>query len=290
MHLPKTGKDGATMPGIGGELSQDAPPDCDLGVVERRFGIVGCQADGRFLRSVMRTGPWMDDSHGRQQAGALAVLLDHVLGETIYTARPIGHWSLTTELTFDIIVPPPWNTATLHATSWVPRAETTGGFAQCEVVDDFGTLIAVSAAWTQYVPAGDSRVAAERAVPPDDPPPETVNFAEHLGVRISADEQRTRVELPDPERWNNGYGVLHGGVWASLAEVAAAEAFERGGDLRTAHVHVSYLRPPAPGAAISMIVQPMHIGRSFGVIQVTGSDDSGRSCVSATVTGRRRTA
>ncbi|WP_170322290.1 PaaI family thioesterase [Acrocarpospora macrocephala] len=232
----------------------------------------------------------MDGSHGRQQAGALAVLLDHALGETIYTARPAGHWSLTTELACDIIVPPPWNTATLHATSWVPRAEATGGFAQCEVADDFGTLIAVGAAWTQYVPAGDSRVAAELVVPTDGPPPGAVNFAEHLGVRISTDDQRTRVELRDPARWYNGYGVLHGGVWASMAEVAAAEAFARGGDLRTAHVHVSYLRPPVPGAAISMIGQPIHIGRSFGVIQVTGSDDSGRSCVSATVTGRRRTA
>lgn len=267
-----------------GGLLSGAPPDCDPGLVERRFGIVGCRAEGALLRSVMRTGTWMNDSSGREQVGALGVLLDHVLGEIFYTTRARDQWSLTTELAFDVIAPPPWNTTVLYAVSWVPRGERTQGFAQAEVTDDSGTLLAVGTTRIQYVAASASPPEAGHV---GEIASRAANFAEHLGIRISSDTETTRVELPDTQDWGNLYGVLHGGIWAGMAETAAAEAFARRGGLRTAHVHVSYLRQSSPGASIRVDARPVHCGRLFGLMEVIGADDTGRQCVKAMVTGRR---
>jgi uncharacterized protein (TIGR00369 family) len=253
--------------------------------VEQRFGVTECRSDGATLRSAMTTGPWMDRTPGIEQAGALGVFLDHVLGEAHYLARPADHWSLTTELSFEVLVPPPWRTSRLHATSWVSRNEPAGGFVQADVTDERGTLVAIGTTWIQYVPAATAAAREPVAMPHA---PAAADFASHLGVRIGADGEDVAIELRDPSRWHNTYGLPHGGIWACLAEMAAAETFARTGDLRTAHVHVSYLRPATPGATVSAVARPVRVGRSFGVVHVTGADGTGRTCVSATVTGRLR--
>lgn len=270
------------------ELLRGAPSDCDLGAVEKSFGVVGCRAEGALLRSVMRTGPWMSNSSG-QQAGALGVLLDHALAERLYAERGVGQRLLTTELAFDILAPPPWSTRAFHVTSWVPRREPEGGFAQCEMVDDHGTLVATGSTWTQYVRADDiGSLPGPFGVSDDCHTTSAVGFRAHLGARIVTEGEDVRIEVAEARRWDNPYGMLHGGIWASLTEMAAAEAFARRGCLKTAHVHVSYLRSPTAGASVSVVARPVHIGRSFGVVEIAGSDGSGRLCVAATVTGRRR--
>lgn len=268
-------------------LPHGGPPDCDPGTVERRFGILGCRAEGHLLRSVMRTGRWMDRSPGRQQAGALAVFADHVLGEFFYVSGPPGRRTLTTELALDVLVPPPWRTAALHATAWIPRREATGGFAQAEVVDDAGDLVAVAAAWLQYMPAAPEPVAAPAAAEAGTAAGTAgaaTSLAAHLGTRSEADGECVRVELPEARRWHNVYGVLHGGIWACLAELAAAELLTGRGGLRTANVRVSYLRGAA--GPVTAVARPVRLGRSFGVVEVRGLDGAGRTCVTATVTGR----
>ncbi|MGQ4598924.1 hotdog fold thioesterase [Nocardia sp. R6R-6] len=282
MSCPKSVYGG--LPTSDGEFLTDLSPDCKPGAVERRFGVVGCRADGSLLRSVMLTGPWMNDSAGRAQVGALGVLLDHVLGEVFYVARAADKWSLTTELSLDVIVPPPWTTTAVHAISWAPQEDRTSGFAQCEVRDDAGILIAVGTTRVQYVAASQALNGTQNMAEFGSG---AANFAEHMGLRIASDADAVRVELTDPRRWHNVYGILHGGVWAGLAEAAAAEVFARHGCLRTARLQVAYLRPPARGAAVRVEARPVHVGRLFGLIEVTGLDSTGRQCVRAVVTGRQ---
>lgn len=268
-----------------GQLLQGAVPGCLPGNVEQRFGLSACQVDGSVFRSAARTGRWMDSAHGGQQAGAVGVQFDHVLGEALYAAAPPDHWALTTELGFDIIVAPPWDAASLQVKAWAAASGRRGGFAQAELTDDDGTLLGVGSTWIQYVPVRtQSRPdGAGGGVAP----PSAVNFATHLGVRLTSQAGDPRADLAEPGLWTNDFGVLHGGVWASLVELAASEVLASRG-LRTAHVGVSYLRPPALGSAVSALARPVHAGRSFGVVEVTGQDASGRRCVMATVTGRRR--
>ncbi|TVT23839.1 thioesterase family protein [Amycolatopsis acidiphila] len=71
----------------------------------------------------------------------------------------------------------------------------------------------------------------------------------------------------------------------ALAEIAASAVLARRGDLRPAHVHVRYLRAAEPGE-VSAVARPVHVGRSFGLAEVTGSDSGGKLCMTATVTGR----
>jgi hypothetical protein len=47
---------------------------------------------------------------------------------------------------------------------------------------------------------------------------------------------------------------------------------------------------PALGAPVSAIARALHLGRSFGVVAVTGTDGSGCLRVTATVNGRRHAA
>src|SRR4051812_26178164 len=110
MRFPEASRAGYTGSAVTRQLLDGKPPDCQLGAVERRFGVVGCRMDGGVVHSAMRGGAWMDRTPGHQQSGAIGVLVDHVLGGAFYMARSPGQWSLTTELSIDILVPPPWRT------------------------------------------------------------------------------------------------------------------------------------------------------------------------------------
>ncbi|MEU2913938.1 PaaI family thioesterase [Streptomyces massasporeus] len=284
LFLPRPSAPSALTPREHARLD-NAPHACTPGAVERRFGVLGCRVQDGFLRTVMRTGPWMDGSDGHQ-AGALAVLLDHSMAETIYNAAGPGRWSLTTRLAYDIVAPAPWRTAALYATSWVPRSDRSGGFAQCEVTDERGELVAVGSTWVQNVAASGPLHPVADAASEDTGGSGAANFTDHLGARLTVEGEDTRAELPRAEPWNNGYGTLHGGVWAGLAELAGSAALaHHGRDLRTATVSVSYLRRTVR-PSVAAVARPAHLGQSFGVVEVTGTDNSGRQCVSATVTGR----
>lgn len=279
-------------------LLAGGPSVCDLGGVERSFGIVGCGRD-QDTWTVARFGPWMTARPGLEHPGAVAVLLDHCLGETIFIGRPAGSWSLTTELGFDVLVPPPWDLGVAFARARMSRAESTGGFAEGEILAEDGTVLVRATTWARYVAVDggpDTTLPPPRRVAAG-APPAAGSLAEHLGYRVerSADTgtvdtatvDTATVVLPDAGRWNNDYGVLHGGVWATVAEVASSAALTDGGpDLTTAHVQVSYLRRAAPGEVV-LTARPRHRGRTFAEVAVLGTDAEGRICVSATVTARR---
>lgn len=264
-----------------GELIETRP-QCVHGAVEWRFGIERCEGAGHTLRTVAPTGPWMDGPHGGRQAGSVGVQFDHVMGGVLYAVAPEGHWALTTELTFDVVAVLPRNVDATCVTGSVVQHDSRGGFARAELVDEHGVLLAVGSTRVHYVP-GQTRMGAEEERADIDR--YGVNFPAHLGAQITADDDSARVDLLEPERWANPFGALHGGVWAGLVELAGSEILTRR-RLRTAHVDVTYLRRAALDTVVSAIARPLHLGRAFGVVQITGIDGTGRQCVLATVTGR----
>jgi 1,4-dihydroxy-2-naphthoyl-CoA hydrolase len=97
---------------------------------------------------------------------------------------------------------------------------------------------------------------------------------------------RASVEVQDRHR--QPFGLVHGGLYATIAESMAVMGTVRGvaGDGRVAtglSTQTSFLRP-ITGDRIEAIARPRHRGRSTWVWEVEISDAAGRLCVLSRVT------
>ena len=114
-------------------------------------------------------------------------------------------------------------------------------------------------------------------------------FDSLLGLEIeevSADIVRARVplraEIMQP------IGIVHGGVYAAIAETLAsrgtlAGVLRDGGYAVGLANNTSFLRPISEGA-IEAVARPLHSGRTTWVWDVELKDDQGRRCAVSRVT------
>ena len=82
--------------------------------------------DGEF-RGSMPVGPWLE-VEGRTPAGAVAVLVDDLLGYAIVADLPRGHWSVSAEITLDVLRPLP-TSGRVFANARLVHADALGGYA-----------------------------------------------------------------------------------------------------------------------------------------------------------------
>ena len=118
-------------------------------------------------------------------------------------------------------------------------------------------------------------------------------FAELYGLEVvsaSAEEARGRVAVREGVR--QPAGLVHGGVYASLAEslatLATGETVRDQGRIAVGHSsQTSFLRPITVGT-VHATGRPRHRGRSTWVWEFDVTDDDGRLCalVRMTVTVR----
>jgi 1,4-dihydroxy-2-naphthoyl-CoA hydrolase len=99
-------------------------------------------------------------------------------------------------------------------------------------------------------------------------------------VEMSAEEARAKVTVRDELR--QPYGLIHGGVYASLAESLTSLASALGvmAEGKTAvgmSNSTSFLRPITEGS-VHAHAKRLHGGRTTWVWDVTFSDDAGRTC------------
>jgi 1,4-dihydroxy-2-naphthoyl-CoA hydrolase len=99
-------------------------------------------------------------------------------------------------------------------------------------------------------------------------------------VEFSDTEVRARVQLR--EELTQPMGLLHGGVYASIAESMASLAtamavIERGETAMGLSNSTSFLRPVTEGAVHAHATR-LHRGRTTWVWDVSFSDDAGRIC------------
>jgi uncharacterized protein (TIGR00369 family) len=112
--------------------------------------------------------------------------------------------------------------------------------------------------------------------------PTAVSAAEHLGADVSiADDGHsasTSVRVGD---WANLFGTLHGGIWGACADLAAGALLEDSPALRlvVSELHLFYSRPARVGSIATVTATPRAIGRSSGVVDLLGTDDSRRACL-----------
>jgi 1,4-dihydroxy-2-naphthoyl-CoA hydrolase len=105
-------------------------------------------------------------------------------------------------------------------------------------------------------------------------------------IELSDEFVRARVDIEDRHR--QPFGLVHGGLYASIAESMAVAGTARGiaGDRRVAtglSTQTSFLRP-ITGDRVEATARPRHRGRSTWVWEVEISDDLGRLCVLSRVT------
>jgi 1,4-dihydroxy-2-naphthoyl-CoA hydrolase len=118
------------------------------------------------------------------------------------------------------------------------------------------------------------------ADPLDPIPIDAVPFAVTLGVELlAADAEEVRGRLAwSPERCTAG-GIMHGGALMSLADtlggVCAFLNLPEGATTATIESKTNFLRAVRDGYATATS-RPLHVGRSFVVVQTSVVDDAGR--------------
>lgn len=242
--------------------------------------------DGDYGRVQMQLGSWLNDPDGRAYAGAIGVLVDDAVGHRIFMNRPADRASVTSELSLDVLVAPPWHTSELRAESRLLHSDADGGYAECRVLDDADRLVAVANTWCRYIPLPPDVVIPESDEDwPLAAPADKHSLFEVLGARFDGD----RLVLAPSTELTNPLGMAHGGVLIAGTELAAQRAIAAVlTDPVTTSVRMNYLRPAAMGAELTFTTELVHRGRSVSVARVSTVGASGKPCTLGTVTCRRR--
>ena len=217
-------------------------------------------------RGSMPVGPWLP-VHGRTPAGAVAVLVDDLLGYAIIADLPAGRWSVSAEITLDVLRPLP-TSGLLFADARLVQSDALGGFATGTVTAEDGSLLALCSQRGRFVHAPEDLVE-EGAW---GGPPRDGDLERLLAVRDG-------VPMPTSDVLANEGGSLHGGV-SMFASDLVAGALAPG--LVTASLHITYTRAVPIGADVTWRAAVRHPGRSLTVVDVDGVVD-GRTCTTARV-------
>lgn len=111
----------------------------------------------------------------------------------------------------------------------------------------------------------------------------------HLGFEIvEVTEDWARARVPVTDRVLQPYGLVHGGVYAALAEslasVATATAVWDDGNIAVGLSNATSFMRPATEGVVHAEARRRHRGRTTWVWDVDMTDDSGRLCATTRVT------
>lgn len=281
MHAPGTAR--ARSETLGRFLE-----DARRGAAETAFGVASlrqaqaAQITGSMPATAMRTG-----ADGWPAVGGLGVLVDDVLGFAIIAAHPALAWSVSVEISVDVLGPLP-REGELHVTARGSQNSRGRGFAACEMRSDSGALVAVARQHGRYVagptgPTGHAEAPVARGEVGTGAR-DAGQLTETLGLDEIPDGGPSTLRLHDPRRWANALGNVHGGASLAASEATATRTAAPGNRaLRTTSVTIAYLRPAPVDAAMTFRAQPVHRGRNVEVLEVIGSS-GGRVCTHARVT------
>lgn len=271
-------------------MTSDIQP---LRVVESRpeqvLGVTPAVQDGERLSASMPIRPFLAGPGGRVGAGCLGVLIDNVIGYAVMLRRPPDMWSVTTEMTLDMARPVP-GYGEVVVTGGLDHSGEHGAIASGRVVDADGNLIAVCRQHGRFVPGLPAATlptdVADRPSPADRPGATLVDL---LDGRVDIGDGRAELTMPVGPDACNPMGNMHGGVTLSAVQIAGASAIQTvSPELKTASVHVYYVRGIAGGTTMRFRARLLHPGRSFAVAGVEGRDADDRVCALGTVTAGLR--
>lgn len=111
----------------------------------------------------------------------------------------------------------------------------------------------------------------------------------HLGFEIiEVKEELARARVPVTNRVLQPYGLVHGGVFAALAEslasIATAAAVWDDGSIAVGLSNQTSFMRPATAGHVNAVATRRHRGRTTWVWDVDMTDDDGRLCATTRVT------
>ena len=212
--------------------------------------------DGVY-RGWMPVGPWIAVRR-RTPAGALAVLVDDLLAYAITEDLPGGRWSVSTEITVDVLRAMP-TSGRLFAKAQQVRADRQGGFATGTVNDESGRLLAVCTQRGRFIRAPEGLVEEGGW----GGPPRPGDLERLLAVRAD-------VPMPTTDVLANEADHLHGGVAMFASDLVAGSLAP---DLVTASIHIAYTRGIPIGSSVVWRTSVRHPGRSLTIVDVDGVVD-----------------
>jgi 1,4-dihydroxy-2-naphthoyl-CoA hydrolase len=101
---------------------------------------------------------------------------------------------------------------------------------------------------------------------------------------LSRDDDEVRARVPVADSLKQPLGLVHGGVFATVADALTTSAGERAISNQT-----SFIRPITEGA-VNAHARRRHRGRTTAVWEVDITDDEGRLCALVRVTVARASA
>jgi len=219
----------------------------------------------------------------------LGILVDDILGFTLWDHRGERTGLVTADLSVDFITPTGWVGSELHADGRVVTITADGGVGATEIRDGAGTLIATGTAWGNFVDGGADRstgivrpLATSGAIPDASASPLV-----RIGGRFD-DADGARLVVPPNPALANKLGVVHGGIQASAIDLVGNAALSTpDAPMHTASMRINYFRPAPVDADVVFTAEVIRAGRSVAVARVTSTGGDGRVCAVATVTCRR---
>jgi 1,4-dihydroxy-2-naphthoyl-CoA hydrolase len=115
------------------------------------------------------------------------------------------------------------------------------------------------------------------------------NLDSHLGFQIiEVKEDSARARVPVTDKVRQPYGLVHGGVYAALAEsiasIATASAVWGDGNIAVGLSNATNFMRPATEGHVNAEATRRHRGRTTWVWDVDMTDDQGRLCATTRVT------
>jgi acyl-coenzyme A thioesterase PaaI-like protein len=164
--------------------------------------------------------PYLSGPHGGMRAGAVFTTLDYVGGLCAGLAALPDGWVVSTNLAARVVQPRHAGPLRVDAAVLRRGRHRVVTAVRCTDEGASGALVADGVLTSSILvpengpPAWERPLVLEPGPPPEDPPP----IREWLGLRV-VDAQTVEIDLAAELR--NPWGILHGGVVATLVDLAA---------------------------------------------------------------------
>ncbi|WP_139342507.1 MULTISPECIES: PaaI family thioesterase [Protofrankia] len=266
-------------------LPSDRPVPFVMGIPEQLFRVEPFQfRPGGLVTSAMCLGPWLS-TNGPDQgpglamtpAGALGVLIDDVLGYAIGAVA--GTWSISTEITLDIVRDLPLDGTMVHAEGRVVHADEVGALARGRVRTESGDVVAYCQERGRWIDRSPPEDVIANGVVTTDEPLDVGTLAGLFGHAVTV--RPPHMDVTALPRLANPLGNLHGGVTLCLTDWLAALTLPR--PARTVSIHVHYVRNIPPLTNVQLTANIEHPGQSLGTIRVVATNGTGKPCTIGTV-------
>lgn len=275
------------------------PPEVEAReYAETRFRVLPPVHGDDGTRVRMRIGPWLAGPGGVPTVGSLGVVVDDAIGSAILRARLGDRHSVTSQLSLEVVVPPPWAGPELTAHATLLGRDAVGGLAAATVYDGEGRVVAVATGRCRYVPADILPPGGMRPpLPPADHGSlfETLDLASASASAGAIPEQASpaagaagpeagwpALVLPSGPGMQNPHNTVHGGVLLCGSDLAVALA-DPDGPPHTTSIRISFLRPGDGNHPVTFTTRAVHRGRSLAVYEVSAGGPAGRPYTVATV-------